>query len=188
MTARRLLALLACGLLLAGQARAGDAPPPEPDGYRTGMLRAPTPATLSGARVLDLPGLEAAVAAGAVLIDVGPAPTKPPDLPPDRVWLPVHRSIEGAAWMPGAGRGDDLAPDRAALFLAQAAELTAGDPGRVVVVFCQPDCWGSWNAGRRLVLAGYTAVAWFPGGVEAWQEAHPTVLVDPMPGWDAPPT
>ncbi|HET9068061.1 MAG TPA: PQQ-dependent catabolism-associated CXXCW motif protein [Amaricoccus sp.] len=185
MTTRR-LALLACGLLLAGQALAGDAPPPEPEGYRTGMLRAATPATLAGATVLDLAGLEAAVAEGAVLIDVGPAPAKPADLPPDRVWLPVHRSIAGAAWMPGAGLGDDLAPDRAALFLAQAAELTGGDPSRQVVVFCQPDCWASWNAGRRLVLAGYTAVAWFPAGVPAWQEAHPTAPVDTMPGWGPP--
>lgn len=178
---RGLPALLA--LLLATGVLAQESPPPEPDGYRTGALRAPTPATLAGAEVLDMAGLEAAVAGGAVLIDVGPAPVKPADLPPDRVWLPVHRSIPGAAWMPGAGLGDDLPPERAALFVSQVEALMGGDRARPVVVFCQPDCWGSWNAGRRLVQAGFAGVAWFPDGVDAWQREHPTAPVDPMPGW-----
>jgi PQQ-dependent catabolism-associated CXXCW motif protein len=171
---------------LAGGALADDAPPPEPEGYRTGSLRAPTPATLSGARVLDLAGLEAAIAARAVLIDVGPAPVKPEDLPAGTLWLPTHRSIPGAAWMPGAGLGE-LPPGRERLLLDQVAELTRGDPAAPVVVFCKPDCWASWNLGKRLVNAGYTAVAWFPDGVDTWQAAHPTTPVEPMPGWGDPP-
>ena len=186
MTPRRLTALLAAALLLAGQALA-EVLPPEPEGYRTGDLRAATPATLAGARVLDVPALEEAVRGGAVLIDVGPAPVKPADFPADRVWLPTHRSIPGAAWLPGAGLGDDLAPERVALLLRQVAELTGGDLARPVVVFCKPDCWASWNAGKRLVRAGYTAVGWFPGGVDAWQVDHPTAPVDPLPGWDDTP-
>lgn len=186
MSARRLLALVACGLLLAAQAPADEARPPEPEGYRTGSLRATTPETLAGAEVLDLAGLEAAVAAGAVLIDVGLAPAKPEDMPADRVWLPTHRSIPGAAWMPGAGLGDDLAPERAALLLRQVGELTGGDMAKPVVVFCRPECWASWNAGKRLVGAGYTGVAWFPAGIDAWQEEHPTAPVEAMPGWEAP--
>lgn len=185
MTAR-LIAALAAALMLAGQAPAGDPPPPEPDGYRTGELRAPTPATLAGARVLDIPALEAAVAAGAVLVDVGPAPVKPADFPTDRPWLPSHRSIPGAVWLPGAGLGDDLPPERAALLLARVADLTGNDRGRPLVVFCKPDCWASWNVGRRLVRAGYTGVGWFPGGVEAWQVDHPTAPVEALPGWQAP--
>jgi PQQ-dependent catabolism-associated CXXCW motif protein len=187
LTPRRLVALLVAALLVAGEAGADGALPPEPDGYRTGDLRAATPATLSGARVLDLAALEAAIAASAVLVDVGPAPVKPADLPADRPWLPTHRSIPGAAWLPGAGLGDDLPPEREALLLRQVAGLTGGDPGRTVVVFCKPDCWASWNVGRRLVRAGYTGVAWFPGGVEAWQADHPTAPVKALPGWEAPP-
>jgi PQQ-dependent catabolism-associated CXXCW motif protein len=182
---RWLAALLACGLALAGAARA-DEPPPEPDGYRTGSLRAPTPATLSGAVVLDLAALERLVGKDAVLIDVGPAPVKPPNLAEDAVWLPTHRSIPGAAWMPGAGIGD-LPPERERLLLAQVATLTGGDPALPVVVFCKPDCWASWNLGKRLVNAGYTGVAWFPDGVDAWQEAHPTAPVEAMPGWGEAP-
>ena len=71
--------------------------------------------------------LHALAQPGAVLIDVGPAPAKPADLPADRLWLPTHRSIPGAAWMPGAGLGDDLPPERAALLLAQVADLTGED-------------------------------------------------------------
>ena len=67
------------------------------------------------------------------------------------------------------------------------ATLTGGDRAATVVVFCKPDCWASWNVGKRLVGAGYTGVAWFPGGVDAWQEAHPTAPVSAMPGWDAEP-
>ena len=63
------------------------------------------------------------------------------------------------------------------------AELTGGDRSAPVVVFCKPDCWASWNAGKRLVRAGYTNVAWFPDGVDAWQELHPTAPVEAMPGW-----
>lgn len=180
MNGRGLLSAVALGLLVGGAAWAG---PAEPEGYRTGMLRAETPATLAGAMVLDVAGLEKAVADGAVLIDVGPAPVKPEDLPADRVWLPSHRSIPGAAWMPGAGLGDDLPQDRESLLLQAVADLTGGDKNRPVVVFCKPDCWASWNVGKRLVRAGYTAVGWFPGGVDAWEAGHPTEPVEAMPGW-----
>jgi PQQ-dependent catabolism-associated CXXCW motif protein len=180
-----LAALLGACLGLAA-ARADDAPPPEPDGYRTGSLRAPTPATLTGARVLDLEGLERVVAEGAVLIDVGPAPVKPANLADDAVWLPMHRSIPGAAWMPGAGLGD-LPAEQERLLLEQVAKLAGGDKAAPIVVFCKPDCWASWNLGKRLVNAGYTRVAWFPDGVDAWQESHPTAPVEALPGWGDPP-
>jgi PQQ-dependent catabolism-associated CXXCW motif protein len=95
----------------------------------------------------------------------------------------VHRSIPGAVWFPGAG-GADLPADRAAALLARIAELTGGDKAAPVVSFCQPSCWGSWNVGKRLVLAGYTAVYWLPAGVAGWQEQHDTAIVAPEPGWE----
>ena len=90
-----------------------------------------------------------------------------------RLWLPVHPSIPGAVWMPEAG-AEPLAPAREALFYARVAALTGGDKAKPVVVFCHVECWGSWNAAKRLVLKGYTGVCWFPQGVEGWQEQHET--------------
>lgn len=181
----RLPLLLA--VLLLGSAALADGPhPPEPEGYRTGELRGPTPATLQGATVLDLAGFEAKVAAGAILVDVGPADVKPASMPKDALWLPTHRSVPGAHWFPGAGLGD-LPPERAERLTSDVAALSGGDRAAPLVVFCKPACWASWNAGKRLVSAGFTAVSWFPGGVEAWQETHPTAPVAAMPGWGPPP-
>jgi PQQ-dependent catabolism-associated CXXCW motif protein len=155
---------------------------PEPDGLWTGPMRGETPATLAGATVLDVPALEALMAARPVLVDSGPADRRPANLPEGTLWAPVHRSIPGAAWFPGAGRAD-LPADRERALLARISALTRGDRGAPVVSFCEPSCWGSWNVGKRLVLAGYTAVFWLPAGVSGWQERNDTVVVEPEPGW-----
>jgi rhodanese-related sulfurtransferase len=39
----------------------------------------------------------------------------------------------------------------------------------------------SWNAARRAVALGYTAVHWFPGGIEGWQSAGGAPLVRATP-------
>ena len=44
------------------------------------------------------------------------------------------------------------------LDVKKALDEADGDKAKAVVTFCRPDCWGSWNAGKRLVRAGYTAV------------------------------
>ena len=145
-----------------------------------------TPRTLSGAAVVDLAAVEALMAEKPLLLDVGPAHRKPESFPKDRPWLPTHRSIPGAIWMPGAG-AEPLDPGREALFLRRIGELTHGNAARPIVVFCQPSCWGSWNAGKRLVTNGYTGVRWFPAGVDGWQERHETAEVKPDAGWSAEP-
>ncbi len=183
---RRLPLLLAALLIGSAAVAEQPAPPPEPEGYHTGDLRGATPATLHGASVVDLAGFEALVAAGAILVDVGPADVRPATMPKDALWLPTHRSVPGARWFPGAGVGD-LPPERAERLADDVAALAGGDHADPVAVFCRPACWASWNAGKRLVAAGFTAVSWFPGGVEAWQEAHPTAPVKAMPGWGPPP-
>jgi PQQ-dependent catabolism-associated CXXCW motif protein len=30
------------------------------------------------------------------------------------------------------------------------------------------DCWMSWNAARRAVALGYSAVNWYPLGADGW--------------------
>lgn len=181
----RTAALAALSLLL-GAAGPADSPVnvPEPDGLYTGPPRGYTPATLKGATVIDLKGLEGLLPEKPVLIDVVLADRRPAGLPDDRPWLPTHRSIPGAVWMPGAG-GAPLPPDQEEAFLRRVAELTGGDTSKPVVTFCRPECWGSWNAGKRLVAAGYTRVHWFPLGVEGWQDDHDTAVAKPDPAWVA---
>lgn len=155
---------------------------PEPDGMWTGPMRGDTPATLEGAIVLDLPALEALIAEKPILLDVGPLDKKPEDFPADRLWLPTHRTISGAVWFPGGGAAVfDQAKEEA--FFRRLEELTQGDQARAIVTFCHPQCWASWNAGKRLVMKGYTGVHWFPGGIDKWQETHETVAVEPDAVW-----
>lgn len=186
---QRLLRIAAAGtaLLLLAAAGPADSPVnvPEPDGIWTGPQRGYTPATLSGATVIDIDALDALIARDRpVLLDVSLADRRPAGLPADRPWLPAHRSVPGAVWMANAGAAP-LDPAHEALFLKRVAELTGGDKGRAVVAFCHPECWGSWNAAKRLVLQGYTRVHWFPEGIEGWQERHPTTVIPEDSAWTA---
>ncbi|KQP30863.1 rhodanese [Methylobacterium sp. Leaf104] len=184
----RLLRLAVAGTaLLLAAASPADSPVnvPEPDGIWTGPQRGYTPATLAGANVIDIDALDALIARDRpVLLDVSLADRRPAGFPDDRPWLPAHRSVPGAVWMANAGAAP-LDPAREALFLKRVAELTGSDKGRAVVAFCHPECWGSWNAAKRLVLQGYTRVHWFPEGIEGWQERHPTTVIPEDAAWSA---
>ena len=161
---------------------------PEPPGLWTGPMVSDTPATLEGAKVIDVPALERLMPQKPLLIDVGPADRKPEGLPPSTVWMPTHRSIPGAVWFPAAGRAD-LPAEKVEALLQRIAELTNGDKSAPLVTFCRPRCWGSWNIGKRLVQAGYTSVHWLPAGVSGWQERNDTTAVAPEAGWaPKPPT
>ena len=126
------------------------------------------------------------MASQPLLFDVALADKKPADFPKDLPWLPIHRSIPGAVWIPGAGVAP-LEQAREGQFYKRVEELTRGDKARPIVTFCHPDCWGSWNAAKRLVLKGYTRVHWYPDGIEGWQSAHETAAVTPDPVWDTSP-
>src|ERR1700677_5279335 len=80
-------------------ARAGDAPP-EPDSYRQSDYRAPTPASLKGARVLTTDEAAAMWRAGdGAFIDVLPQAPRPKNLPADVVWRDKPRfDIRGTLW------------------------------------------------------------------------------------------
>lgn len=160
---------------------------PEPAGLYTGPPRGYTPPSLRGATVIDLTALQTLIAVEAdkpVLLDVNEADRKPEGLPATTTWLPTHRSIPGAIWLPGAGAAP-LTSIQEAAFFERVESLTGGDKSRAVVTFCRPECWGSWNAGKRLVQAGYARIYWFPGGVEGWQDAHETKVVKADSTWAA---
>jgi len=156
--------------LLASLAAAGEAPP-EPDSYRQSHYRAPTPATLKGARVLSTD--EAAAlwrAGGAAFIDVLPQAPRPKDLPAGVVWRDKPRfDIPGSLWLPDTGYGE-LAPVMLDYFRRGLGKALGGKP-RPLVFYCLKDCWMSWNAAKRAVALGYANVDWYPEGSDGWAAA-----------------
>lgn len=179
------IALALALLVAAGPAAADEAVhAPEPEGFWTGPMQGAVPATLAGGTVVDAAGLAALIdSADPLRVDVGPAPRQPEGLSPDTVWAPPpHRTIPGSVWLPGVGQGE-LSPARDAWYREQLHKLTGGDTARPMVVFCHPNCWGSWNAAKRAILYGYTRVHWFPDGIEGWQDSgRPTATVEAVPG------
>jgi PQQ-dependent catabolism-associated CXXCW motif protein len=175
-------ALTAMFVALAGAACA-DEFVPEPGGYRTEDYRAPVPDTLAGARVLSTKDAESIWRdKSGVFIDVLPRPPKPPNLPRGTVWRDKPRfNIPGSVWLPDTGYGALAAATED--YLRQGlARATGGNRASLIVVYCQADCWMSWNAARRALSFGYSNVAWYPDGTDGWQQANlPTSEAQPEP-------
>ena len=164
-------AVVLAPLLLAGPALAQQQIS-EPDGYRTENYRAPVPATLSGARVLSTQEAEAIWRAkGGIFIDVLPRPPKPKNLPEGTVWRDKPRlNIPGSMWLPDTGYGALAAPTES--YLRQGlAHASGGNRQAQLVIYCQADCWMSWNAAKRALSYGYPNVAWYPEGTDGWERA-----------------
>ena len=152
----------------------------EPAGYRMADFRAPVPATLEGAEVLSTGALEALIKAEQpLLIDVMPAPRKPRDT---GLWLPPKRdNIPGSHWLANTGYGE-LSDEFSVFFEQELSALTAEDPGRRLVFYCEADCWMSWNAAKRALELGYDNVAWYPLGTDGWKAAGlPLERSEPAP-------
>src|SRR5580700_1857330 len=156
--------------LIASFAAAGDAPP-EPDSYRQSDYRAPTPATLKGARVLTTEEAAAMWRTGdAAFIDVLPRAPRPKDLPADVVWRDKPRfDIPGSMWLPDTGYGE-LAPVMLDYFRRGLDQALSGR-SLPLVFYCLKDCWMSWNAAKRALALGYSEVAWYPAGADGWAAA-----------------
>ena len=156
---------------------------PELEGYRTDNYRAPVPVTLAGARVLATGEAEAIWRAGTgVFIDVLPRPPKPPNLPAGTVWRDKPRfGIPGSIWLPDTGYGI-LAASTEDYLQQGLARASGGDKAKLLVIYCQADCWMSWNAAKRVLSYGYYNVAWYPEGTDGWQRAGlPMVESQPEP-------
>jgi PQQ-dependent catabolism-associated CXXCW motif protein len=160
-------ALVLAGALLAGAARAEDVP--EPEDYRTGEYRAPTPATLRGARVVTTEEAKALWDGGeAIFVDVMPHAPRPANLPAGTIWRERPRqNIPRSIWLPDTGYGE-LAAITESYLRDNLARATAGDRARLLVFYCLRDCWMSWNAAKRALAMGYTNVAWYPDGTDGW--------------------
>lgn len=183
MRSARLLAFLIPIAVALGPARA-QAPVPEPDGYRMQDYRVPTPAALSGARTITTAQADAIWKAGeAAFIDVLPHPPRPANLPAGTVWRERERlDIPGSLWLPDTGYGE-LAPATEDYFRNGLERATGGNRDKLLVIYCQRDCWMSWNAGKRALALGYRNIAWYPDGTDGWQEAGlPMEKAVPVPG------
>jgi PQQ-dependent catabolism-associated CXXCW motif protein len=155
----------------------------EPDNYRTDNYRTPVPATLQGARVLSTAEADALWRDGKVVfIDVLPQPPKPSNLPAGTLWRDRPRqNIPGSIWLPDTGYGA-LAALTEAYFREGLADASGGDLGKPLVIYCQADCWMSWNAAKRALSYGYRNVAWYPDGTDGWQSANlPLAESHPLP-------
>lgn len=160
------------GVWAEAGATSGDVVP-EPTSYRLDAYRAPVPATLKGATVLDTAGLRRLITQRRpVLVDVLPKERRPEGRPAGQLWIePKRQHIPGSVWLPNTGYGE-LPPETAAWLEAELAALTDGDKARPLVFYCDENCWMSWNAARRaMVELGYTAVHWYPQGAEGWAKA-----------------
>ncbi len=161
---------LLSGLLLA-LPFAALAAVPVPDDYRMEDYHAPVPDRVPGGTVIHAAEVKKLSAAGAILIDVLPAPRRPEAMKPGTPWLPApHLDIPGSIWLPDFGRGA-LNKVMEKWFHQKLRDLTRDDPDRTLVFYCQAQCWMSWNAARRAAKLGFRAVYWFPEGVDGWREA-----------------
>lgn len=175
------------GLILAAFASTAPAHAqdhvPEPDGYRIENYRAPVPDTLAGARVLTTEDAEAIWRAKTgVFIDVLPRPPKPQNLPAATVWRDrPRRNIPGSIWLPDTGYGK-LSERTEAYLRRGLTRASGGDNAALLVIYCQADCWMSWNAAKRILSYGYRNVAWYPEGTEGWAAADlPMAASEPEP-------
>jgi PQQ-dependent catabolism-associated CXXCW motif protein len=159
----------------------------EPEGYRTDDYRSPVPETLAGGRVLTTEEAETIWRSKTgVFIDVLPRPPKPANLPPGTVWRDRPRfNIPGSTWLPDTGYGE-LAPSTENYLRQGLSHASGGNRGALIVVYCQADCWMSWNAAKRTLSYGYSNVAWYPDGTDGWQHANlPTAESQPEPRPDS---
>ncbi|WP_454631348.1 PQQ-dependent catabolism-associated CXXCW motif protein [Bradyrhizobium cenepequi] len=179
---RWLTSLVVAAAALAAAANAQQ-PVAEPQEYRTENYRAPVPATLAGARVLSTAEAETIWRdkTGA-FVDVLPRPPKPANLPEGTVWRDKPRlNIPGSIWLADAGYGK-LA-DVTESYLRRGLErASGGNKAALLVIYCQENCWMSWNAAKRALTYGYSNVAWYPLGSDGWERAGlPLVDAHPEP-------
>jgi PQQ-dependent catabolism-associated CXXCW motif protein len=170
---RKLASLMVATLAFTTVLAYAQENPPEPAGYRTENYRAPVPATLAGVRVLATGEAEAIWRSGAgVFIDVLPRPPKPQNLPAGTVWRDKPRlNIPGSIWLPDTGYGT-LAAATEDYLRDGLARASGGNKAKLLVIYCQADCWMSWNAAKRVLSYGYSNVAWYPEGTDGWQWAN----------------
>ncbi len=149
------------------------------DGYRIMHYSFPTPEAAEGGATVHVAELEAMRQDGKplVLVDVQPTLFRSGRF----IWDEPHRAIAGSYWLPNVGHGD-LLPEWLNYLSDFMRTQTAVDPEVRIVFYCTANCWMSWNAVKRVSEMGYSHIAWFKDGIEAWEAAGlPMEAVAPVP-------
>lgn len=125
----------------------------------TEQLHAPTPTSIPGGQVISTQQLARLLQSGqgrVLLLDLYGGPQHIPGA------VAAGPAAQGGSFEDSVQQGFDQ-------FLQQA---TGGNTSRTIVVYCGGvHCWSSYNAGLRALKLGYRDVAWYRGGIEAWQLA-----------------
>lgn len=124
----------------------------------TQQLHGPTPTSIPGGRVIATQQLAQLLQGGqpVVLLDVLGGPQHIPGA------VPVVPAAQGGGFSDEVQQG----------YGQYLAQVTGGDTSRLLVTYCGGvQCWSSYNAALRAMQLGYRNVAWYRGGIEAWQQA-----------------
>ena len=162
-----LLSLMTITFTLADEPSPFDAA----TGYRISRYRAPVPDTVPGGTRISLETLDTLVAKEhAVLLDVLASEGGGPD-PASGEWRlsKEHRNIPGSTWLSDVGKGE-LTPEIDTYYRENLARLAGGNTAAPIIIYCQADCWQSWNAVKRAASYGYTRLYWYPEGIDGWSE------------------
>ncbi|MDX2308298.1 MAG: rhodanese-like domain-containing protein [Hyphomicrobium sp.] len=178
------LALAVVAFPASGRADTPAGPEFDPaSGYRIARYRAPLPETVPGATRIFAADVPALVKdKRARLIDVMAAEGAGYDAKTGRWRLAkTHDHIPGSIWLPDVGKGVvDARLD--AYFQLSLEQATDGDKTRSLIIYCQSDCWMSWNAVKRAASYGYTSIYWLPEGIDGWRDWDwPLVPANPEP-------
>ncbi len=140
-------------------------------GYRIEHYRAPVPDEAPGSTRVWVDDVERLVAEQSViLLDVMAATGLGPDAKTGRWRISKPREhIPGSVWLPDVGKGR-LDRRLETYFRRNLRRLTNGDPSRAILIYCQADCWMSWNAVKRAAEFGYTNLYWFAEGTDGWKD------------------
>ena len=140
-------------------------------GFRIARYRSPVPNTVPGGRVITAADVADLVKnRQALLVDVMPSDGAGLDTATGAWHMTKPRpDIPGSVWLPDVGKGQ-LSPAMDGYFRDNLAKMTGGNNSRPIILYCQADCWMSWNAVRRASGYGYTALYWFPEGSDGWRD------------------
>src|SRR3546814_16348548 len=86
-----------------------------------------------------------------------PTQPKPANRWADAIWRdPQRETIKGAVWLANMGYGRLSEAEETAF--KEELQRRAGSLDRPIVVFCEPDCWMSWNAAQRALSYGLSNI------------------------------